>query len=138
MYYKFLYKDLTPFIERTGCWDYIKVINQVKLNQLAVVPIYNLVQNVGLEGTHTHKGKGQAFELSNHEELGQYVFVKEPQTVKPDIQFDLVESTDEGLRDKKKIWHRILQTYCFTDIQDLRNKLKIGTRIRRFFSKKGE
>lgn len=134
LYYKLQFVELTPFIEKTGCWDYIKVLNQIKNDQLAVVPIYNLVKNVGIEGTHTHNGVGQIFESSNNDELGHYRFNNEIQKIKSDVKFNIAESTAEGIRDVHKIKHRILQKYWFVDFQDLRNKLKIGSRIRNLIS----
>lgn len=129
-YYKLLYIELTSFIERTGCWDYIKVLNQVKTKGLAVVPVYNLVKNVGVDGTHTKNGSGPTFEFSNNDERGKYPFTSSPQRISADIKFDIAESTSEGIRDIPQIKRRILQRYWFTDIQDLRNKLRIGTRMR--------
>lgn len=130
LHHKLYYENVTPFIERTGCWDYVKILNQIKKNQYAVAPIYNLVQNVGVKGTHTDYGKGPIFELSNHEEYGKYRFTNKKQEIKPDIQFNIAESTAEGIRCIPHLKHRILKKYWFTDIQDLRNKLKLGTRLR--------
>lgn len=133
LHHKLYYENVTPFIERTGCWDYVKILNQIKKNQYAVAPIYNLVQNVGVKGTHTDCGKGPIFELSNHDDYGKYRFTNKKQEIKPDIQFNIAESTAEGIRNIPLLKREILQKYWFTDIQDLRNKLKIGTRIKDFF-----
>jgi len=133
IYHILYFQDVTDFIEKTGCWDYVKILNQIKMNQYAVVPIYNLVQNVGVEGTHIHNGKGPTFELSNHNDYGKYKFVNKNQNIKPDRKFNIAESTNEDFRNIPRLRHRILQKYWFTDFQDLRNKLMIGTRLRRFF-----
>lgn len=134
IYFKLHYTDLIPFIERTACWDYVKIINQIKRNELSVVPIYNLVKNVGVEGTHTHKGKGHVFELPNNEDAGHYTFLNIKQKIEADVKFNIAESTAEGWRDIPLLKRKLLQKYWFTDIQDLRNKLMIGTRFRKLIS----
>lgn len=134
IHYKLHYTELTPFVEKTGCWDYVKIFNQIKRNQLAVVPVYNLVKNVGVEGVHTHKGKGPVFEFSNNEDFGSYKFTNQKQIIKSDVDFNVAEATCEGLRDIALLKNKLLQKYWFTDFQDLRNKLKIGTRLRKLLS----
>lgn len=134
IHYMLYYKDVTPFVEKTGCWDYVKIFNQIKMNQFAVVPIRNLVKNVGVEGTHTHQGKGPVFEMSNNEEYGKYCFTNVKQEILADVKFNIAESTSEGLRNIPLLKHKLLKKYWFTDIQDLRNKLMIGTKLRKLLS----
>ena len=106
LYYTLLYRDLTPFILKTRCWDYVKVLNQFKMRQYAVVPKYNLVKNIGISGVHTANGRSLEFTTSNNSSLDEYPFFRS-QPVKPEIAFDICESSNEGIRNKKEIIKRI-------------------------------
>lgn len=98
-YYTYYYKELTPFILRTHCWDYEKVLNQFKYKWLAVSPVYNLVKNIGIEGTHAHHAKGLAFDSSNGSEFGDYQFAKgQRMEITPNVDYDANESRTERIR----------------------------------------
>lgn len=102
-YYETLYRRHADFIRRTKCWDYVKVLNQIRNQQLAVVPLYNLVQNVGLYGVHySGKAVGREFECSNGAEHGDYPLTGNPVPVVPDLRYEVAESQAEGFRRKGK------------------------------------
>lgn len=127
LYYKYLYIGLIPFINRTKCWDYMKVLNQFRDGSFAVSPIYNLVQNVGLNGMHTHNGKGPEFEFGNNDDKGNYPFTYEPIPVFPNEMYDYAESLSEGLRKKAPLVKKILRLeikYRYPIIYNLLKKIR--------------
>lgn len=127
LYYKYLYIGLIPFLNRTRCWDYMKVLNQFRDGTYAVTPIYNLVQNVGLNGTHIHNGKGTAFEIQNNEDKGSYPFTYKQIPVLPNEMYDYAESLSEGLRKKAPLVKKILRLeikYRYPIIYNLLKKIR--------------
>ncbi len=97
-YYNSVFRKVTSFVERTQCWDYLKVMSQFKYQTYAVTPIYNLIQNVGREGTHTHSGSGNIYDLGNGEERGHYHFLGKKIEITPNSAYDYAESKAEGIR----------------------------------------
>ena len=124
-YYKYLHKEVAPFVLKTGCWDYLKVLNQFRDKTYAVTPIYNLVQNVGLFGTHTDHGKGAAFELSNNEKKGGYPFNGRKIPIIPNSEYDFIESKNEGLRKKYPLFIKILRIKTKELFPNIYNALKV-------------
>ena len=99
LFYKRYFYNETGFIQRTQCWDYIKVLNQIRDNGYTVTPIYNLVQNVGVKGVHENGSYHFQFEVSNNEKLGDYPFNKAcANRPSYDEKYDIVETKNENHR----------------------------------------
>lgn len=123
LYYKYLHKEVAPFVNRTKCWDYLKVLNQFRDKTYAVAPIYNLVQNVGLYGVHTEKGKGAIYELGNNDEKGHYPFTGLTVDIEPNDRYDYAESSYEGFRVKLPLLKKIIKNEMKNRIPRIYNLL---------------
>lgn len=115
-----VFNNVMPFLERTKCWDYIKCFNQIKNNSFCVTPIYNLVQNIGINGENCKNGQSLEFELSNGEENGQYVFLDGHTGFILDKEFERIES--EHLR-QRSFSYILNQVKLFTIIKIKRSIL---------------
>lgn len=92
VFYKDLFIRHRNFIIDTRVWDYVMVLNQIKGKLYTVVPKYNLVRNIGIEGTHVKNGSGPAFELSNGDFITHYPFSKKQRKIKPNLNYDIAEA----------------------------------------------
>lgn len=105
VYYWFLHQRIIEFVNRTHCWDYIATLHQYKYNQYTVTPIYNLVQNVGIVGTHNSRSDLQEFILDNGESKGDYLFIGLSKEVVADNLFDTLQNIDE----KRNGWYKLIK-----------------------------
>lgn len=97
-YYERMMRALTPFINETHCWDFVKVFNQIKTATFAITPLFNLVQNIGLKGVHEKGGAG--FQFGVEALQGDYPFLKNSHSgdLIVDGDYDKAESKAEGHR----------------------------------------
>lgn len=95
LYFRRHYLGLHEFILQTKCWDFIKVFNQIKDKTYGVTPIYNLVQNVGVNGVHENGELKIQFKVDNGANQGNYKFIDKTSDF-PNDSFDRYESKVEG------------------------------------------
>ena len=105
-YFKRYYLHETEFIKKTGCWDYIKVLNQISKQQYAITPIMNLVQNVGISGVHESGDIKLQFTVGNNSDIEKYPFTGGKEVTIPNRKYDVCESRTEGLQ--ISFWHYYL------------------------------
>lgn len=87
-YYQNLFDNVASFIHNTHCWDYQKVICQIRDGSYCVTPVTNLVQNIGIHGVHVKKGKGAQFEkiTGNND---HYVFTERKLILVPNCDYEI-------------------------------------------------
>lgn len=103
-YNQLLYKSVSPFVKRTKCWDFIKVLNQFKDKTYAVSPVYNLVQNIGVCGEHTSNASGYIYETGNNDDKMHYPFTGKKELICPNLKYDIEASKVEGIRSYKDLF----------------------------------
>lgn len=98
------YTKLKDFLEHTHCWDYIFSLTINQNSGLQVYPKYNLVQNIGIKGTHSCGVKS----VSNKEVYSQdskYSIINEPTFFFADYDFDYI--TIKALLKENSLIHRL-------------------------------
>lgn len=57
------FEKISDFIDRTRCWDYVFTLNCIKNKSYGIFPVFNLVKNIGVVGTHSNSS---VLRLSNN------------------------------------------------------------------------
>lgn len=117
LYNILLYSYLRNFIKDTKCWDYIKVLHQIKTNSYAVSPIYNLIHNIGMDGTHNHDSAGVYFNEIVGGEDSKYKFTYNVPKIIPDNYFDKLQTAalgERSIRVMAQLLKGLISQYVFT------------------------
>lgn len=80
------FKENEEFLKRTKCWDFMFTLNNICNNRMAIVPIFNLVKNIGAYGANfSGETMWQRLEVTQN---NSYPINREPPYVSPDYRYD--------------------------------------------------
>ena len=104
--YKILYKrhikKIRNFVEETNCWDYVFCNWGLFNNSLSIVPHSNLVENIGLSGTHNTKQKKNWNNVVVTYKDARYPVSKCPSFIAPNEKYDRL------IFEKRLCVHRVM------------------------------
>ena len=90
--------NLRDFIERTRCWDMTFNIYGKLNNALAIVPSSNLVENVGLSGSHSGQEKKGWNNVAVTYSQRSYNTQRYPRFVAPYLQYDIIAFKEQYIK----------------------------------------